>query len=78
MGAMTMAYAVAVEVTLKDFAQGDAVVFRIELLESGGPRIFELEKTTNAETREDAGHDHHAPSSQGASPAPAPRSEVDG
>jgi Cu/Ag efflux protein CusF len=44
MGAMTMAYAVAASVDVAGLGVGDAVTFRIELPESGGYRIFAVER----------------------------------
>jgi hypothetical protein len=44
MGAMTMAYAVAVSLDVAGLVVGDAVTFRIELPESGGYRIFAVER----------------------------------
>jgi Cu/Ag efflux protein CusF len=64
MGAMTMAYPVADGVDVGSLAAGDAVTFRIELPESGGYRIFQVEAIEASEPQQEGAHEHAGPDSE--------------
>ena len=57
MGAMTMAYSLTKEVEVKGFAAGDTVTFSIEVPQSGGFEIFNIQKAEAAKPEAES-HEH--------------------